>query len=108
MIDELIRKAAVDDEDAIDELSAIADNEPDRLIPHHGLLLDLDVLWPPKLYRSADANTVGRVIEQIDGGRTPKRLDHLLLLLAYSAHPLAESAMRRWATQPPAGCTPIR
>jgi hypothetical protein len=103
MIEELIRRAAAEDDDAVDELSTIADTEPRRLAPHHGLLLDLDVLWPPKLYRAAGADVIRRVIEQVDGGRTPDRLNHLLLVLAHSGHPLAERAMRRWATQPPAG-----
>ncbi|MEV4489969.1 hypothetical protein AB0K04_07630 [Micromonospora coxensis] len=103
MIEELIRKAAAGDDDAIDELSAIADTDPRRLTPHQGLLLDLDVLWPATVYRAADADVVGRIIERIDGGRTPDRLNHLLLALAHSAHPLADEAMRRWSVQSPAG-----
>jgi hypothetical protein len=103
MIEELIRRAAAEDDDAIERLCAIADTDPRRLTPHVGLLFDLDVLWPAKLYRAADADVVRRVIERIDGGRTPDRLNHLLLVLAHSAHPLAADAMRRWSTQPPAG-----
>ncbi|MEU5725876.1 hypothetical protein [Micromonospora sp. NPDC047738] len=103
MIEDLIRRTAAEEDDAIEELCAIADTDPRRLTPHHGLLLDLDVLWPGKLYRAAGADVVRRVIDQIDGGRTPDRLNHLLLVLAHSAHPLAESAMRRWSTQPPPG-----
>ncbi|MFG1649599.1 hypothetical protein ACGFIE_06705 [Micromonospora sp. NPDC049275] len=103
MIEELIRRAAVEDDDAIEELSAIADTDPRELTPYLGLLLDLEVLCPAKLYRAADADLVGRVIEQIDSGRTPDELNDLLLILAHSAHPSAESAMRRWSTQPPAG-----
>ncbi|SCF29564.1 hypothetical protein GA0074696_4175 [Micromonospora purpureochromogenes] len=103
MIEELIKKVAAEDDDAIEELCVIADTDPGRLTPHLGSLLDLDVLWPAKLYRAADAGVVRRVIERIDGGRTPDRLNHLLLVLAHSANPLAESAMRRWSTQPPAG-----
>jgi hypothetical protein len=103
MIEGLISRAAAEGLSAIEELSAIADTDPQRLTPHQGLMLDLNVLSPPKLYRAADADVVGRVIEQVDSGRTPDRLNHLLLILAHSAHPLAERAMRRWATQPPAG-----
>ncbi|MET8307114.1 hypothetical protein [Micromonospora sp. NPDC005173] len=103
MIEELIRRTAAEDDDAIEELCEIADADPQRLAPYQGLLLDLDVLWPAKLYRAAGADVVRQVIEQIDGGRTPNRLNHLLLILAHCAHPLAESAMRRWSTQPPAG-----
>ncbi|WP_329101313.1 hypothetical protein OG792_20730 [Micromonospora sp. NBC_01699] len=103
MIEELIRRVAAEDDDAVDELSAIADTEPQRLTPYQGLLLDLDLLWPPKLYRAADADVIRRVIEQVDGGRTPDRLNHLLLVLAHTGHPLAERAMRRWAERPPTG-----
>ncbi|GIJ23999.1 hypothetical protein [Micromonospora lutea] len=103
MVEELIQKAAVEDDNAIEELCQIADTDPGRLTPHLGSLLDRDVLWPAKLYRSADADVVRRVIERIDGGRTPERLNHLLVILAHTAHPLAESALRRWSTQPPAG-----
>ncbi|MFG1779790.1 hypothetical protein ACGFIG_25595 [Micromonospora sp. NPDC049048] len=103
MIEELIRRAAAEDDSAIEELCTIADTDPRRLTPYLGLLFDLEVLWPAKMYRAADADLVRRVIEQIDAGRTPDRLNHLLLVLAHSAHPLAESAMRRWSTQPPAG-----
>ncbi|MET8086523.1 hypothetical protein [Micromonospora sp. NPDC005237] len=103
MIEELIRRAAAEDDDAIEELCAIADTDPRRLTPHLSLLLDLDVLYPAKLYRAADADVVRRVIEQVDSGRTPDRLNHLLMVLAHSAHPSAESALRRWTPQPPAG-----
>ncbi|MGC5054571.1 hypothetical protein ACLQ2S_24325 [Micromonospora sp. DT48] len=103
MIEELISKVAVGDDDAIEELSTIADTDPARLTPYLGSLLDGDVLWPATLYRAADASLVNRVVERIDGGRTPDRLNHLLLILAHSGHPLAESALRRWSTQPPAG-----
>ena len=104
MIEELIRRAADEDDDAIEELGEIADADPERLSPYHGSLLDLDLLWPATLYRAADADVVGRVIEQVDGGRTPDRLNHLLLILAHSAHPLAENALRRWSTQPAGRC----
>ncbi len=103
MIEELIRRAAAGDDDAIDELSRIADDEPRRLVPRQGLLFDLDVLYPPKLYRAADTGVVRRVIGLVDGGRAPDRLNHLFLALAHSAHPLAEQAMRRWVAHPPAG-----
>ncbi|MGW5010514.1 hypothetical protein ACWEOR_00110 [Micromonospora chalcea] len=103
MIEELIRKVSVGDDDAIEELSIIADTDPVRLTPYLGFLFDRDVLWPAKLYRAADADVVHRVVERIDGGRTPDRLNHLLLILAHSGHPLAESALRSWSTQPPAG-----
>jgi hypothetical protein len=104
MLEEVIRKAATaDGGDAIEELSAIADTEPQRLTPHLGLLFDLDLLWPAKLYRAADADLLRRVIGQVDDGRTPDRLNRLLLVLAQSAHPLAESALRRWSNRPPAG-----
>ncbi|MBQ1041440.1 hypothetical protein KBX03_02850 [Micromonospora sp. C72] len=103
MIEELISKVSVGDDEAIEELSIIADTDPARLTPYLGFLLDRDVLWPAKLYRAADADVVHRVVEHIDGGRTPDRLNHLLLILAHSGHPLAERALRRWSTQPPAG-----
>ncbi|MEU7608073.1 hypothetical protein [Micromonospora sp. NPDC049204] len=103
MIEELIEKAAVEDDDAIEELSAIADADPGRLTPHLGDLLDRDVLWPATLYRAAEVDVVRRVIERIDGGTTPDDLNELLVILAHTAHPLAVSALRRWTTQPPAG-----
>lgn len=103
MIEELIKSAAAEDDDAIERLCVIADADPGRLTPYLGLLLDVDVLWPAKLYRAAEADVVRRVIERIDGGRTPDCLNQLLVILAHTAHPLAESAMRRWSTQPPAG-----
>ncbi|MEU8217165.1 hypothetical protein AB0C47_15460 [Micromonospora taraxaci] len=103
MIEELIDKAAAEDDEAIEELTAIADSDPERLTPYLGSLLDRDVLWPGKLYRAADADVVSRIVERIDGGGTPDRLNHLLIILAHTAHPLAESAMRRWSTHPPAG-----
>ncbi|GAB3079129.1 hypothetical protein [Micromonospora schwarzwaldensis] len=103
MIEELIRTVSATDDDAIEGLRAIADAEPERLTPYLGTLLDRDVLWPGTLYRAADAEVVRRVVERVDGGRTPDRLDQLLVILAHSGHPLAESALRRWSTQPPAG-----
>jgi hypothetical protein len=103
VIEELISKVSVGDDDAIEELSIIADTDPARLTPYLDSLLDRDVLWPGKLYRAAGADVVRRVVERIDGGRTPDRLNQLLIILAHTAHPLAESAMRRWSTQPPAG-----
>lgn len=81
MIEELISKVSVGDDDAIEELSIIADTDPARLTPYLGSLLDRNVLWPAKLYRAADADVVHRVVERIDGGRTPDRLNHLLLIL---------------------------
>ncbi|MEW2477687.1 hypothetical protein AB0875_28325 [Micromonospora gifhornensis] len=103
MIEELIQQVAADDGDAIEELCQIADTDPGRLTPHLGSLLDLDVLWPAELYRAADADVVHRIIERIDGGRTPECLNHLLVILAHTAHPLAEDALRRWSTEPPGG-----
>ena len=103
MIEELIRRIADEDDDAAEELTAIAADDPGRLAAHHGLLLELDVLWPPTLYRGASADIVGRVVERVDAGLTPDQLNHLLLVLAHSGHPLAEDALRRWETQPPAG-----
>ncbi|MEU8158677.1 hypothetical protein [Micromonospora parva] len=103
MIEELIGRAADGDDDAIEELTGIGAADPRRLSPYHASLLDLDLLWPATLYRAANADVVSRVIEQIDGGRTPDQLNHLLLILAHSGHPLAERALRRWSTQPPAG-----
>lgn len=91
------------DDDAIEELSLIADADPGRLTPYLGALLDRGVWWPGKLYRAADADVVRRVIEHIDGGRTPDQLNQLLVILAHTAHPMAESALRRWSTRPPAG-----
>ncbi|WP_327001798.1 hypothetical protein OHA72_42735 [Dactylosporangium sp. NBC_01737] len=103
MIEELIRRVAEDDEDAAEELTGIAGGEPQRLTPYHGLMFDLDVLWPPTLYRGAGDDVVGRVVERVDDGRTPDQLNHLLLVLAHSGHPLAEDALRRWEEQPPQG-----
>lgn len=103
MIEELIARVAAEDDDAIEELCATADADPRNLTPYLGALLDLDVVWPPTLYRAADADVVGRVIERIDGGRRPDQLNSLLVILAHTAHPLAEGALHRWSTQPPAG-----
>ena len=103
MIEDLIRRFAAEDHEAIEELSAIADSDPWQLTPHLGLLFDLDALWPPKLYRAADTDVVRRVIERVDSGHARDRLNHLLLVLAHTGHPLAERAMRRWTRQPPSG-----
>ncbi|GGM14582.1 MULTISPECIES: hypothetical protein [Micromonospora] len=103
MIEELVSRAADGDEDAVEELSTIADGEPQRLTPYLGVLFDRDVWWPAKLYRAADADLVRRVVERVDEGQPPHRLNNLLAVLAHSGHPLAESALRRWSTQPPAG-----
>ncbi|MFD6732296.1 hypothetical protein ACFWDZ_14445 [Micromonospora aurantiaca] len=46
MIEELVSKASVGDDDAVEELSVIADTDPERLTPYLGSLLDRDVLWP--------------------------------------------------------------
>ncbi len=103
MIEELIRQIAAEDDDAIEELCQIADTDPEKLTPYLGSLLDLDVLWPATLYRAADVDVVHRIIERVDGGRTPEQLNHLLVILAHTAHPLAVNAMRRWSTEPPRG-----
>ncbi|KAB1947704.1 hypothetical protein F8271_04060 [Micromonospora sp. ALFpr18c] len=103
MIEELIKRAAAEDDDAMEKLCEIAAADPRRLVPHHQLLLDLDLWWPATLYRAADAGVVRRVIERIDDGQSTDDLNNLLLILAHTAHPLAESALRRWSTHPPAG-----
>ncbi|WP_433830224.1 hypothetical protein ACQP2E_10290 [Actinoplanes sp. CA-015351] len=109
MIEELVRRAAVDDDVAVEELAEIADAAPGELTPHHGLMLDLDLLWPAKLFRAADDVTVRRLVEQVDDGQGQGqgqgqgRLNRLLLVLAHSGHPLAEQALRRWFTSPPPG-----
>lgn len=103
MVEELIKRVVGGDDDATEQLCGIADADPGRLTPYLGSLLDSDVLWPATLYRAADAALVRRVVERIDDGRTPERLNHLLVILAHTAHPLAESALRRWSTHPPAG-----
>jgi hypothetical protein len=103
VIDELVRRAGDDDEEAIDELVAIADAEPERLAPHHLRMLELDVIYPPKLYRKAGDDVVRRIVEQVDGGQPGGRLNHLLVALAHSGHPLAEEALRRWAQAPAPG-----
>jgi hypothetical protein len=103
VIEELIRNAAAEDDDAIEQLCEIADTDPESLTPYLGVLLDADVLWPARVYRAADADVIRRIIDRIDGGSAPDRLNHLLIILAHTAHPLAESAMRRWSTRPPAG-----
>ncbi|MBB2941102.1 hypothetical protein FB565_000806 [Actinoplanes lutulentus] len=103
MMEDLVRRAAGDDDVAAEELAEIADSAPGDLTPHHGLMLDLDLLWPAKLFRAADDVTVRRVVAQVDAGQGQGRLNHLLLVLAYSGHPLAEQALRRWSTSPPPG-----
>ncbi|MET0492108.1 MAG: hypothetical protein ABW000_03160 [Actinoplanes sp.] len=105
MIEELVRRAAADDEEAAEALETIADSEPERLTPHQGLMVDLDLLWPSKLFRVADAEAIRRIVEQVDGGLRPDQLglNYRLLALAHSGHPLAEQALRRWETQPPPG-----
>jgi hypothetical protein len=96
-------KAGAGDHDAIRQLSMIADSEPARLTPYQGLLLDLGVLWPPKLFRAAGAEVVRHVVERVDDGQVPDQLNDLLLVLAHSGHVLAANAMRRWTKHPPAG-----
>jgi len=95
--------AGAGDDDAVEELSRLAAAEPTRLTGHLGTLLDHGVLWPPSLYRGADADLVRRIVDQVDAGRLPDRLNHLLLILAHSGEPLAEQALRRWQEQPPPG-----
>ena len=95
--------AGAGDDDAVEELSRIAADEPERLTGHLDTLFDEGVLWPPTLYRSADPDLVRRVVERVDAGDTPDRLNHLLLVLAHTGDPLAEQALRRWQEQPPAG-----
>ncbi|MFF5225911.1 hypothetical protein [Dactylosporangium sp. NPDC000521] len=103
MIEELIRRAGSGDRDAVAELEAIADDVagPKRLVPYHGLLLDVGVVSAPKLYWFAEAGLVARIVEQVDAGQAPERLSQLLLILTNTCHVLAEAAMRRWAVQPP-------
>ncbi|MEH0971709.1 hypothetical protein V6U77_11295 [Micromonospora sp. CPCC 205546] len=103
MIEELIRAAAAGDDDALEELIEIAAAEPARLVGHLSLLLDAGVLWPPTLYRGATGDVVRRIIDDVDAGRAPHRLNHLLLILAHASDPRAEQALRRWQEQPPAG-----
>ena len=55
------------------------------------------------MYRGATGDVVRRIIDHVDAGRTPHRLNHLLLILAHAADPRAEQALRRWQEQPPAG-----
>lgn len=101
-VEELV-EATSGDTDAVEQLAGIANADPGRLTPHLDRLLDLDVLWPPTLYRAAGTDLVRRVVARVDGGETPGDLNGLLLILAHSGHPLAEAAMRRWDTRPPAG-----
>lgn len=103
MLEELIERAAADDDDAIEELTEIAGSDPERLRPYLGRLLDAGVLWPGTMYRAADADVVSRVVALVDSGERADTLGHLLLVLAYSRHPLAYDAMRRWIDRPPAG-----
>ncbi|KUL25400.1 hypothetical protein [Actinoplanes awajinensis] len=103
MIQELISRAAGDDDDAIEELIRIADAEPALLTPHLGALLDADVLWPATLYRTAGPDVVTRLVEMVDSGQRTSDLNRLFLIVAHSEDPLAEAAMRRWETQPPSG-----
>lgn len=103
MIEELIGRAADDDEDAIEELTEIADSDPERLRPFLGRMLDAGVLWPGTMYRAADADVVARVIAQLDAGEEPAQIGQRLFVLAHSRHPLAVEAMRRWMDSPPPG-----
>nr|BFE73601.1 hypothetical protein GCM10020092_069020 [Actinoplanes digitatis] len=103
MIEELVRAAAADDDDALEELVAIAAAEPARLAGHLGPLLDAGVLWPPVLYRGAGGDVVRRIVEDVDAGRAPGRLNNLLAILAFASDPGAEQALRRWQESPPPG-----
>jgi hypothetical protein len=103
MIEELVRAALSGDDDAFDALTVIAEVEPTRLAGHLGRLYDAGRVWPPTLYRGANDEEVGRIIDDVDAGRTPERLPFLLFMLAYASDPLAEHALRRWHGQPPAG-----
>jgi hypothetical protein len=105
MIEDLVRRAAAGDETAAEALETIANTEPERLTAYQGLMVDLDLLWPPTLYRAPDPEAIRRVVEKVDSGETPDQLslNHLLLVLAHSGHPLAEQALRRWEAQPPPG-----
>ncbi|MEU4692426.1 hypothetical protein [Actinoplanes sp. NPDC023714] len=100
MIEDLLRRSAADDDVAAEQL---ASTDPSSLTPHHGLMLDLGLLWPARLYRAADAATIDRVVAEIDAGQEHLRLNRLLLILAHSGHPHAEQAFRRWSAQPPPG-----
>ncbi|MEU7934147.1 hypothetical protein [Micromonospora echinofusca] len=103
MIEELVRAAGAGDDAALEELIEIAAAEPTRLVGHLSQLLDAGVLWPPTLYRGATGDVVRRIIDDVDAGRAPHRLNHLLLILAHASDPHAEQALRRWQEQPPAG-----
>jgi hypothetical protein len=103
MIEELVRAAGAGDDAALEELTAIAAAEPTRLAGHLSLLFDLGVLWPPKLYRGATGEVVRRIVDDVDAGRAPDRLNLMLLILAHAADPHAERALRRWQESPPAG-----
>ncbi|MEU7905088.1 hypothetical protein [Actinoplanes sp. NPDC049118] len=103
MIEGLVRAAVAGDEDALEELTAIAAAEPARLAGQLSLLLDAGVLWPPILYRGADGDLVRRIVEDVDAGRAADRLNHLFLILAHASDPHAERALRRWQESPPPG-----
>ncbi|GAA2849748.1 hypothetical protein Acy02nite_00200 [Actinoplanes cyaneus] len=103
VIDELIGRAAADDDDAIEELTEIADAEPERLRPYLGRMLDAGVLWPGTMYRAAGADVVARVVALVDAGEEPELIGRCLFVLAHSRHQLAYEAMRRWMDRPPPG-----
>jgi hypothetical protein len=109
MIEDLVRRAAADDDDydAHEDLADLADADPSRLTPHHALMLDLGLLWPAKLFRAAGADTITRAVAEIDAGQEHLRLNHLLLILAHSGHPVAEQAHRRWSSAPPPGAADL-
>ncbi|SBT37416.1 hypothetical protein [Micromonospora auratinigra] len=105
MIDELVRAAAREEPGALEELERVAAAGPDRLAPHLDQLIELEVLWPPTLYRAAGADVVRRLVERVESGRYAEQLDRLLLILAHTRDPLAEAALRRWDGTPPPGAS---
>ena len=89
MIEELVRQVTVGDDDAVEELSLVADTEPGRLTPHLGALLDHD----GSAKHAAEAlychrNTViyrTKQIEELTGRSLADPRDKLLLELGLLA-----------------------
>ncbi|MFI0357476.1 hypothetical protein [Actinomadura sp. 9N407] len=101
MITDLIVRAAAEESEAEYELERLADETPSLLSPHLPDLFAAGVLYPVKLYRTAGDDLQRAVVAMIDDGAS--ELNSLLLILAHTRGPVAESAFRRWREQPPPG-----
>ena len=96
----LDQEAAADDDDAIEELSGIAAADPSRLAPYQGPCSTSTCCGRRSCTgRRTPTWSAGSSSRSTAAGRRIE-LNDLLLILAHSAHPLAENALRRWSTQP--------